>query len=118
MKKIAQSEFVAEPTETNGASTTMTMTCEAHVAGNIDTSRRCRVTTITTAKDAVITNGSSTARGPALSEPATITVMPTAATPIESQVRRPMRSEMINHPSSAANIGAAAWKKSTFATEV
>ena len=52
------------------------------------------------------------------SDPATITVMPTAATAMASQVRLPMRSDMTTHPRSAANIGAAAWKKSTFATEV
>ena len=110
--------MVAEANDANGATTTRTSACEAHVAGIIETSRRCRAITITIANDAVITIGSTTARAPASNEPATIAATPTAAISIANQVRREIRSDSRTQPRSAAIIGDAACRKSTFATDV
>ena len=82
------------------------------------TSWRERAITITIANDSVITIGSTTAAAPAWNEPATIAPTPTAAMTIASHVRPEMPSRRTTQPSRAAAIGAAAWRKRTFATDV
>src|SRR5581483_9870373 len=103
-------------TDANGAAPTSTITCERHIAGAIETSRRCRAITIMPANDAETKNESDWPSALAWPGPPAITAPPATATAIAAQVRRATGSPS-SVPSAAAKIGARACQKSTFATD-
>ena len=100
----------------NGATATTTRNCERQIAGAIDTSRRCRVMTMVTAKASVIKSETPTPSAPPLPGPPTINATPNRATPMATSARPVIDPASAIQASRAANMGAAACMKRTFAT--
>ena len=93
-----------------------TTTCERHVAGAIETSRRCRVITSVPANDDVISTESPRPSALGRPGPPTINATPPRAIVIASHVRRDTASPS-SIPSTAARSGASACMKRMFATD-
>ena len=101
----------------NGANAASTRSCERHVAGAIDTSDRCRATTIVAANVSMVISENTVPASPGRVGAPAITAKPATATPIAAQVRGRTGSPA-RRPSSAAASGTSAWMTRTLATEV
>src|SRR3954447_20628188 len=105
-------------TDANGANATTRNSCDRHVAGSIDTSRRCRLITIETANASAISSDSPSPSRLPPPGPPTMSATPATATAIATPVRALTGSRSAIHASSAASTGAIAWMNSTCATVV